>query len=51
MRQTQAAQQLGKIELTVNLHLKDCIRMGMIAETSGIEKAVCTAYFYQLRSL
>ena len=51
MRQTQAAQQLGKIELTVNLHLKDCVRMGMIAETSGIEKAVCTAYFHQLRSL
>ena len=51
MRQTQAAQQLGKIELTVNLHFKDYVRMGMIAETSGIERAVCTAYLRQLRSL
>ena len=48
MRQTQAAQKLGKIELTVNLHFKDCVR---VAETSGIEKAVRTAYLRQLRSL
>lgn len=47
MRQTQAAQKLGKIELMVNLHFKDCVR---IAETSGIEKAVCIAYLRQLRS-
>ena len=48
MRQTQAAQKLGKIDLRLNLHFKDGVR---IAETSGIEKAVCIAYLRQLRSL
>ena len=43
--------QIKKMEVPVNFHFKDCVRMGMIAETSGIEKAVHTVCLRQLRLL